>query len=846
MTRTRAACRLAMVAACVMASAAGASAQERPASPRYVGRPVIEVLQELNRRGLRIVFSTVLVTPTLRVATEPAGPLPRDILDQVLRPHGLEAQRRANGVLVVARTPRPQPGPRPAPVRPGTLRGRVVDASTEQPLADVLVVVQGPERRTTTDAEGRFALEGLDVGDHQVYVSLVGYVLARTEVIVPADGGVEILVPLTSGAGAYTEQLTVIAESQAHASPAPAQFTIRSAELQELRGVLAEDPLRALQTMPGAATGDDFRSEFSVRGSAFRQMGFALDGVPAPWLVHGVQAVEDTGTIAMINADGLEQVTLTAGAGPQPYGNRSGAWVDTRMREGSRDVLRWTGSLSGTGASVVAEGPIGRSRRGAWLVSARQSYIDWLIARLDRENPTTFGFTDAQSKIVFDAGPRHQLQFTTVLGRSRLDERDDTSGPNSTRVGRSGTGLFIGAWRATVGSALVLTQRTALASLRYRNSNPYDQDLANGRAWSWTYRSEATYAPRQWMTLEGGLFIDREWATFHSQQYGSAGAGTPTLRSQSTVGRNRWRQGSLVRARITPWSAVTVDAGLRVDRERVFNQTTTSPWLVARWTPRPRWTVSAGAGQARQLPDLSQLPTGDAFQPLVAERARYLDVSAAYRVSPAAEVQVSAFNRREFGTLRFDALAPRLVDGVPVVPFASGRWANALTVSAHGVELLVRRSAPQGLTGWASYAYGRTQNTETGTGTRYWGDFDQRHLLNVYAAYRFSSRTSASARLRVGSNMPVLGYIAEQDNQLVLASTRNDLRLPTYARLDLRVNRTYHFTKRRLTLFAEVLNVLDRENVGPTDGTVRTNGTVTGFVETLFPVLPSVGLRVEF
>jgi hypothetical protein len=94
--------------------------------------------------------------------------------------------------------------------------------------------------------------------------------------------------------------------------------------------------------------------------------------------------------------------------------------------------------------------------------------------------------------------------------------------------------------------------------------------------------------------------------------------------------------------------------------------------------------------------------------------------------------------------------------------------------------------------------------------------------------------------------MPVLGYFAEQDNQLVLASTRNDLRLPAYARLDLRINRTYHFTKRRLTLFAEVLNVLNRENVGRTDGTVRTIGTVTGFVETLFPVLPSVGIRVEF
>lgn len=163
MTRYRAACDLAIVTVFVMASANALSAQARQASPRYAGRPVIEVLQDLNTRGLRIVFSTVLVKPTFRVATEPAGPSPSDILDQVLRPHGLEAQRRANGVLVVARAARPRSAPKPAPVRPGTLHGRVVDASTEQPLASVLVVVQRPERRTTTDAEGRFEFEGLEV-----------------------------------------------------------------------------------------------------------------------------------------------------------------------------------------------------------------------------------------------------------------------------------------------------------------------------------------------------------------------------------------------------------------------------------------------------------------------------------------------------------------------------------------------------------------------------------------------------------------------------------------------------------------------------------------------------------
>lgn len=81
------------------------AAQEGRELPPYAGRPLVDVLQDLNRRGLRIVFSTSLVPPALRVAAEPAG-TPREILDQVLRAHGLYARSGAQGLLIVARAPK--------------------------------------------------------------------------------------------------------------------------------------------------------------------------------------------------------------------------------------------------------------------------------------------------------------------------------------------------------------------------------------------------------------------------------------------------------------------------------------------------------------------------------------------------------------------------------------------------------------------------------------------------------------------------------------------------------------------------------------------------------------------
>jgi hypothetical protein len=60
-------------------------------------------------------------------------------------------------------------------------------------------------------------------------------------------------------------------------------------------------------------------------------------------------------------------------------------------------------------------------------------------------------------------------------------------------------------------------------------------------------------------------------------------------------------------------------------------------------------------------------------------------------------------------------------------------------------------------------------------------------------------------------------------------------------------NRAFNYTKRRLTLFVEVVNVLGRTNYGPADGEIRQNlREGVNFVEKLFPIVPSAGFLFEF
>jgi hypothetical protein len=67
-----------------------------------------------------------------------------------------------------------------------------------------------------------------------------------------------------------------------------------------------------------------------------------------------------------------------------------------------------------------------------------------------------------------------------------------------------------------------------------------------------------------------------------------------------------------------------------------------------------------------------------------------------------------------------------------------------------------------------------------------------------------------------------------------------------YARLDLRANRTFAWSRRRLTLFGEVINVLDRANVRFSPPSVDSSREARGLYESMIPIVPSAGVLIEF
>ena len=127
-------------------------------------------------------------------------------------------------------------------------------------------------------------------------------------------------------------------------------------------------------------------------------------------------------------------------------------------------------------------------------------------------------------------------------------------------------------------------------------------------------------------------------------------------------------------------------------------------------------------------------------------------------------------------------------------------------------------------------------------------DFDQPHAVNVFGAYTFrDGRSRVGATLHAGSNFPLSGYLSRRGDSLFVGADRNRVRLPAYSRLDLHAQRGFDYAGKRLTLFVDVLNVLDRRNLGRAQGSIDiSTGVATGFTAPLLSRRVSGGIVVDF
>ena len=206
----------------------------------------------------------------------------------------------------------------------GTITGRVVDSTTQQPLSDVSVVVEGTRRGSVSGPDGTFTIGGVPAGSQTVRARRVGFNAPPQILVVPVDGTVTTEFILDRRAVTLEEVVTVGYGTQAKRDVTGSIASVGSAEIATIPVPRVEEAISGL--VPGvqvqttnAQPGSELR--IRVRGgnslSGDNSPLVVLDGVIgadlnqiSPGDIASVDILKDASATAIYGARGANGVIL--------------------------------------------------------------------------------------------------------------------------------------------------------------------------------------------------------------------------------------------------------------------------------------------------------------------------------------------------------------------------------------------------------------------------------------------------------------------------------------------------------------------------------------------------------
>ena len=743
--------------------------------------------------------------------------------------------------------------------------GSIVNARGGEALANVSVRLSAPGSnnatagpRTVSDATGHFRLDAVPPGDYVLIVSTVGFHVVNQPFQMPA-GPKEFEIVLSPDNLGRTDTVDVSAGPFDTASEdSPSSLVLSGNDVRNLASVLADDPLRAVQSLPGVTSNNDFDARFSVRGADYSRVGLYLDDILLHQPFHMLQGQNVTGSGAAFNGDMVEELELHEGAFPARFGDASAGILDVHTRDGSHTAPSFRLEASASNAGFVAEGPFGKKKRGSWLVSARRSYLQYLIARIDPSGTTlAFALEDVQGRFSYDFSPKSKVTLYILESYTTIDRTGSNAklGINSLATGAYDYTLANFGWHYTPSSKFVLNSHAAWMREKYDNFNPSPLPLDQGYYGEWVGNTNASWlwggagstaasGVAEGAKLDVGVSVRLLRDSGFSTQYQSLTSLRLLDGWNGTAGET---EGYLQQSWNTWKGRIHLTAGVHFDHHSLDQVTTGSPAGSATVLVTSSTRLQFGWGQYAQHQELSVLASIAGNRRILPLRSNQAIGALEQRLSARTRFRAEFYNRTDRDIAERPLLDPRMIGTTVFVPPLIPFWANSERGWARGVEVFLQRSSANKFTGWIAWGWGRTGYRDGVTGDHFPSDFDQRNTISIYGSYRLRPSVNLSVHSSYGSGFPIPEYLTLKNGVYYLAASRDQLRIAYYQRTDLRINKSWTHDKWKFALYGEVVNLSNRTNY--LFDSLNSYNTKTGqtsvTLDSMLPVIPSAGVLIE-
>ena len=764
----------------------------------------------------------------------------------------------------------------PLPPEMGTIQGTVFKQSTGAPLSGADVLLLETDEHQTSAEDGTFWFTEVAPGTYTLSVAHPTYSTEKDTVIeVRAGDTTQVKIYL----GELYELEKVIVEGE-RVPPTVSRQEIRGSELLRLPGT-GGDALKGLMTLPSIGIPNDFFGSLYIRGSAPGDNLIYFDRTPMGYPFHY------GGIVSTISSEIIEDIHIYAGGYGAEFGLDAQTVIDIHSRDRLEDeALSGTFNLNILYSEGLVEGNVGE--KGYVYLAGRRSYLDLVVGLFTDEIPLPY-FSDYQFKFAYEVAENHHLMLNAFAAGDYIDidglgdEEDvflhfqngfDAQGvhlrseftPEFTShlsLTRSRNLLLLNFEEPSTLTGYTVTETgERVETLREASRYKMEVDVP-----VYTVREDLGYQFTPTFRLEPGFLFAFSPATslvesrvpeFVGTEVGQiTGTEVEVTQIEGPVPESAVRVTEIddefsqlfrrtegyLQARYEPFPFLSTALGVRVDYLNVTEELSVQPRGSLAFTLPGDSSLRLAYGRYEQSPRPYEMLAEGGNPDLTSSVTSHYIVEIERELSSETELKLAGYYKAQEGL---------------VTPHAESGYLNQGSGYVGGAEVFLRHRVNDQFFGWISYAWTHAERRADPTAEYRPYLFDNMNVVTLVGSYRFSPTFEFGAKWQYSSGtsaVPVSEVFLVQDpvtrgmRQLLpdenLSSEQeaeNLLELPTYHRLDIRFSKKWDFGSWQLGGFLEVLNVYNRRNpiraINPTDGEVSD--------ESQFPILPYIGLTVEF
>ncbi len=713
-----------------------------------------------------------------------------------------------------------------ATVPRGNISGEVYDAETRAPLAGANVAVAGLARGAMCDAAGVFTITDIPVGVYTVKVSYIGYhTQGVPDVVVRSARATRLRVDLAPSALQAAEVVVQAGYFEQESDFAVSSLSLSAEEIRREAGT-GGDISRIIASFPSIAKGNDTRNDLVVRGGSPIENAFYVDGIEVPNINHYPQFGASGGAIGIINIDAIADVDFSAGGFSPRYGDRLSSVMNISLREGGSEDVDMQADLHFMGAGVQAEGPL-PARAGSWFISARRSWLDFLLSTFSDEVPTSIPvYGDVHAKLVWKPAEGHVVSLLDIFADdASFNNRDDAREAGENSYGRlNSTQNTAGAGWTWVWSAGGYSHTTlAHSSTRFNqwynattaDTNIFRNTSAEGRT---ALRSTTVLRLSDRHGIEAGFDVVYTRSALDAV-YGNTVV--PSGNGGGLTGEHtQWRGGLHLQHTWKVFEALTLATGLRLDHSGANDETTLSPRLSLRWDVDAVTSLTAAAGMyAQTLPEILRAQQA-ANSSLPSARAVHWILGFSRLLSDDTRLLLEIY-LKEYHNMPVDPAAPArfVLDDLAVNSDyfgAHGSLSRDGRARSYGIECSMQKKLVHGIYGTASVSWARSFG-RAADGIWRPRVYDNVYSLALLGGWRLSRDWEISTRWILAGGSPYTPFDVQQSiaegRGVPDADRIHSERLPAYHSLNLRADKRFFFERSTLTTFLAVWNLYGRKNV---------------------------------